>query len=206
MRGGGHKNCPSTCGCRQDPQIPKRPLLDLGSHVACPLNPKTDHSPVLHEVGIRFEQRRCQLVTKLWVFDCKGNFHLATCCCDNEFEVNLQPNSSLRDDCFFNSPHPITLEGLCGHSFSGGQRECYTSTHFLAQNLWIGGKVEEVVTKDDYFCCGYMKYALYLGHTWHTKKRVAPVGHRHCFCWHRVRLSTPNFVFCRHGSKLQKKS
>ena len=64
----------------------------------------------MDEVGVQSKHRARQFVTKLWVSDCKGNFHLATCLCDNGSEVNLQSNSFLPDDCVFESPHPVTLE------------------------------------------------------------------------------------------------
>ena len=93
----------------------------------------------MDEVGVQSKHRARQFVTKLWVSDCKGNFHLATCLCDNGSEVNLQSNSFLPDDCVFESPHPVTLEGVSGHSLAGGQRGCYISTHLVAQD--VGKKV-----------------------------------------------------------------
>ena len=105
----------------------------------------------MDEVGVQSKHRARQFVTKLWVSDRKGNFHLATCLCDNGSEVNLQSNSFLPDDCVFELPHPVTLEGVSGHSLAGGQRGCYISTHLVAQDLWEEGNVEEVILKDDYF-------------------------------------------------------
>ena len=55
----------------------------------------------MDEVGVQSKHRARQFVTKLWVSDRKGNFHLATCLCDNGSEVNLQSNSFLPDDCVF---------------------------------------------------------------------------------------------------------
>ena len=46
----------------------------------------------MDEVGVQSKHRARQFVTKLWVSDCKGNFHLATCLCDNGSEVNFQSN------------------------------------------------------------------------------------------------------------------
>ena len=89
----------------------------------------------MDEVGVQSKHRARQFVTKLWVSDCKGNFHLATCLCDNGSEVNLQSNSFLPDDCVFESPHPVTLEGVSGHSLAGGQRGCYISTHLVAHGV-----------------------------------------------------------------------
>ena len=77
----------------------------------------------------------------------------------------------------FDSPNPVTLEGVSGHSLSGGQRGRYISTDLVAQNVWYADKVEEVVLKDDYFYLAEMKYDLYLGHPWLRKNRVVPVGH-----------------------------
>ena len=158
----------------------------------------------MDEVGVQSKHRARQFVTKLWVSDCKGNFHLATCLCDNGSEVNLQSNSFLPDDCVFESPHPVTLEGVSGHSLAGGQRGCYISTHLVAQDLWEEQNVEEVVLRDDYFYRADIKYDLYLGHPWLRKNRVAPVGHRRCFCWSQVPWSVLNFVFCTQGLKVQK--
>ena len=64
----------------------------------------------MDQVGVQSRHRAQQFVTKLWVSDCKGNFHLATCLCDNGSEVNRQSNSFLPNDCLFDSPHPVTLE------------------------------------------------------------------------------------------------
>ena len=114
----------------------------------------------MDEVGVQSKHRARQFVTKLWVSDCKGNFHLATCLCDNGSEVNLQSNSFLPEDCMFDSPHPVTLDGVSGHSLSGGQCGCYISTHLVAQDLWDAGKVEEVVLMDDYFYRAEIKYDL----------------------------------------------
>ena len=62
--------------------------------------------------------------------------------------------------------------------------------------------MEEVVLKDDYFYRADLKYDLYLGHLWHLKNRVAPVGHRRCFfCWNRVPWSALNSVFFHAGFK-----
>ena len=66
----------------------------------------------MDEVGVQSKHRARQFVTKLWVSDCKGNFHLATCLCDNGSEVNLQSNSFLPDDCLQDSLYPVTLEGV----------------------------------------------------------------------------------------------
>ena len=142
-----------------------------------------------------------QFVTKLWVSDCKENFHLATCLCDNGSEVNLQSNAFLPDDCVFESPHPVTLEGVSGHSLAGGQRGCYISTHLVAQDLWEEQNVEDVVLKDDYFYRADIKYDLYLGHPWLRKNRVAPVGHRRCFLLESGPLERPEFRFLHAGFK-----
>ena len=158
----------------------------------------------MDEVGVQSKHRARQFVTKLWVSDCKGNFHLATCLCDNGSEVNLQSNSFLPDDCVFESPHPVTLEGVSGHSLAGGQRGCYISTHLVAQDLWEEQNVEEVVLKDDYFYRADIKYDLYLGHPWLRKNRVAPVGHRRCFLLESGPLERPEFHFCTQGLKVQK--
>ena len=155
----------------------------------------------MDEVGVQSKHRARQFVTKLWVSDCKGNFHLATCLCDNGSEVNLQSNSFLPDDCVFESPHPVTLEGVSGHSLAGGQRGCYISTHLVAQDLWEEQNVEEVVLKDDYFYRADIKYDLYLGHPWLRKNRVAPVGHRRCFLLESGPLERPEFRFLHAGFK-----
>ena len=155
----------------------------------------------MDEVGVQSKHRARQFVTKLWVSDCKGNFHLATCLCDNGSEVNLQSNSFLPDDCVFDSPHPVTLEGVSGHSLTGGQRGCYISTHLVAQDLWEDGNVEEVILKDDYFYRADIKYDLYLGHPWLRKDRVAPVGHRRCFLLESGPLERPEFRFLHAGFK-----
>ena len=155
----------------------------------------------MDEVGVQSKHRARQFVTKLWVSDCKGNFHLATCLCDNGSEVNLQSNSFLPDDCVFESPHPVTLEGVSGHSLAGGQRGCYISTHLVAQDLWEEQNVEEVVLKDDYFYRADIKYDLYLGHPWLRKNRVAPVGHRRCFLLESGPLERPEFRFLHAGVK-----
>ena len=135
----------------------------------------------MDRVGVQSKHRARQFVTNLWVSDGKGNFHLATCLCDNGSGVNLQCNSFLPDDCGFDSQHPVTLEGVAGDSLSGGQRVCYISTHLVAQDVWDAGKDEEVVLKDDYFYRAETKYDLYLGHPWLCTNRVASVGHRRCF-------------------------
>ena len=155
----------------------------------------------MDEVGVQSKHRARQFVTKLWVSDCKGNFHLATCLCDNGSEVNLQSNSFLPDDCVFESPHPVTLEGVSGHSLAGGQRGCYISTRLVAQDLWEEQNVEEVVLKDDYFYRADIKYDLYLGHPWLRKNRVAPVGHRRCFLLESGPLERPEFRFLHAGFK-----
>ena len=155
----------------------------------------------MDEVGVQSKHRARQFVTKLWVSDCKGNFHLATCLCDNGSEVNLQSNSFLPDDCVFDSPHPVTLEGVSGPSLAGGQRGCYISTHLVAQDLWEDGNVEEVILKDDYFYRADIKYDLYLGHPWLRKNRVAPVGHRRCFLLESGPLERPEFRFLHAGFK-----
>ena len=170
---GATKIAPPPGDFRHDPQIPSRPLLDVGSLVSSPLDPAADPSVVVDEVGVQSKHRARQFVTKLWVSDRKGNFHLATCLCDNGSEVNLQSNSFLPDDCVFESPHPVTLEGVSGHSLAGGQHGCYISTHLVAQDLWEEGNVEEVILKNDYFYRADIKYDLYLGHPWLSKNRVA---------------------------------
>ena len=152
-------------------------------------------------VGVQSKHRARQFVTKLWVSDCKDYFHLATCLCDNGSEVNLQSNSFLPDDCVFDSPHPVTLEGVSGHSLSGGQRGCYISTHLVAQDLWAAGNVEEVVLRDDYFYLAEIKYDLYLGHPWLRKNRVAPVGHSCCSLLESGPLERPKFLFLHAGFK-----
>ena len=155
----------------------------------------------MDEVGVQSKHRAQQFVTKLRVSDCKGNFHLATCLCDNGSEVNLQSKSFLPNDCVFYSPHPVTMEGVSGHSLSGGQRGCYISTHLVAQDLWDAGKVEEVVLKDDHFYRAEIKYELYLGHPWLCKNRVAPVGHRRCFLPESGPLERSEFCFLHAGFK-----
>ena len=156
---------------------------------------------VVDEVGVQSKHRARQFVTKMWVSDRKGNFHLATCLCDNGAEVNLQSNSFLPDDCVFDSPLPVTLEGVSGHSLAGGQRGCYISTHLVAQDLWEEGNVEEVILKDDYFYRADVEYDLYLGHPWLRKNRVAPVGHRRCFLLESGPLERPEFRFLHAGFK-----
>ena len=153
------------------------------------------------EVGVQSKHRARQFVTKMWVSDCKGNFHLATCLCDNGSEVNLQSNSFLPDDCVIDSLYLVTLEGVSGHSLAGGQRGCYISTHLVAQDLWEEGNVEEVILKDDYFYRADIKYDLYLGHPWLSKNRVAPVGHRRCFLLESGPLERPEFRFLHAGFK-----
>ena len=155
----------------------------------------------MDEVGVQSKHRTRQFVTKMWVSDCKGNFHLATCLCDNGSEVNLQSNSFLPDDCVIDSLYPVTLEGVSGHSLAGGQRGCYISTHLVAQDLWEEGNVEEVILKDDYFYRADIKYDLYLGHPWLSKNRVAPVGHRRCFLLESGPLERPEFRFLHAGFK-----
>ena len=149
----------------------------------------------MDELGVQSKHRAQQVVTKLWVSDCKGNFHLATCLCDNGSEVNLFPNSLLPDDCVFDAPHPDTLVGVSGHSLSGRPRSYYMSTHLVPQDLWDAGKVEEVVLKDDYFYRAEKKYDLYLGDPWLRKNRVAAVGHRRCFLLESGPLERPEFCF-----------
>ena len=56
------------------PQIPDRPLLDVGSLVSSPLDPAADPSVTVDEVGVQSKHRARQFVTKLWVSDCKGKF------------------------------------------------------------------------------------------------------------------------------------
>ena len=63
-------------------------------------------------VGVQSKQRARRFVTKLWVSDCKDNFHPATCLCDNGSDVNLQSKSFLTNDCVFDSSHSATLEGF----------------------------------------------------------------------------------------------
>ena len=155
----------------------------------------------MDEEGVQSKHRARQFVTKLWVSNCKGNFHHATCLCDNGSEVNLQSHSFLPDDCVFDPPHPVTLEGVSGRSLSGRERGCYISTHWVAQDLWDAGKVEEVVLKDDYFYRAELKYDLYLGHPWPRKNRVAPVGHRRCFLLESGPLQRPEFRFLHAGFK-----
>ena len=155
----------------------------------------------MDEVGVQSKHRARQFVTKLWDSDCKRNFYLATCLCDNGSEVNLQFNSFLPDDCVFDSPHPVTSEGVYVHSLSGGQRGCYVSTHLVAQDLWDASKVEEVVLKDDYFYRAEIKSDLYLAHPWLRKNRVAPVGHRGCFLVEWGPLERPEFRFLHAGFK-----
>ena len=41
--------------------------------------------------GVHSKHGARQFVTKLWVSDCKGNFHLATCLCDNASEEIFNP-------------------------------------------------------------------------------------------------------------------
>ena len=149
----------------------------------------------MHEVGVQSKHRAPQFITKLWVSDCKGHFHLATCWFDNGSEVNLQSNSFLPDDRVFDLPHPVTLEGVSGRSLSGGQRGCYILTHLVAQDLWDAGKVEEVVRKDDYFYPAEVKYDLYVGHPWLRKNRVAPVGDGRCFLLESGPLERPEYSF-----------
>ena len=90
---------------------------------------------------------------------------------------------------------------MSGHSLSGGQRGCYTSTHLVAQDLSSAGKVEEAVLKNDYFQGAEMKYNLYSGHPWLRKHRVAPVGHRLCFFLESGPLVRPEFCFLHAGFK-----
>ena len=105
----------------------------------------------MDEAGVQSKHGAQQFVTKLWVCDCKGNFHLTTRLCDNGAEVDSQSNSFLPDNCVFDSPHPARLQGISGHSLSGGQGHGYISTDLVAQDLLEAGKVEEVVLKDAYF-------------------------------------------------------
>ena len=101
----------------------------------------------------------------------------------------------------FDSPHPVTPEGVSGYCLSGGQRSCHISTHLVAQDLWDAGKVEEVVPKDDYFYRAEIKYDLYFGHPWLCKNNVAPLGHRRCFLLESGLLERPEFRFLHAGCK-----
>ena len=101
----------------------------------------------------------------------------------------------------FDSPHPVTLEGVSGHSLSGRQRGCDISTHLIAQDLWDAGKVEEVVLKVDYSYRVKKEYDLYLGHPWLRQNRVAPVGHRRCFLLESGPLERPEVRFLHAGFK-----
>ena len=103
----------------------------------------------MDEVGVQSRPRARQFVTKLWVSDCKGNFSLATCLGDNGSEVDPRSSSFLPDDCVFDSPRPVTLEGDSRYSLSGGHRGCYISPHLVPRDLGDAGKVEKVVLKDD---------------------------------------------------------
>ena len=105
----------------------------------------------------------------------------------------------------FDSPHPVTLAGVSGHSLSRGQCGCYISAHLVAQDLWDAGKVGEVVLKDDYFYRAEIKYDLYLGHPWLRKNRVAPVGYWRCFLLESGPLGRPEFRFLRAGFKSAEK-
>ena len=136
----------------------------------------------MDEVGVQSKHRARQFVTTLWVSDCKGNFHLATCLCDKGSEVNLQSNAFLPDDCVVPvASSLLPSREFLDNSLAGGQLGCNISTHLVAQDLWEEQNVEEVVLKDDYFYRADIKYDLYLGHPWLRKNRVAPVGHRRCF-------------------------
>ena len=119
---GSHENRHPPGDFRQDLLMHSQPLLDVGSLVSLALDPATAPPAAVDELGVQSKNRAEQFVTNLLVSDCKGNFRLATCLCDNGSEVNLPSNSFLPDDCVFDSPHAVTLEGVSGHSLSGRQR------------------------------------------------------------------------------------
>ena len=55
----------------------------------------------------------------------------------------------------------------------------FLKAHMVVQDLWQEGKVEDDVL-EGYVCRAAIKYDPYLGHSFLTKNKVAPVGHRRC--------------------------
>ena len=152
------------------------------------------------EIGVPDKYRARQFICRLWVTDKKGNKHLATCLCDNGSEVNLQSEKLLTDECVDISLHPVNLEGVSGHALPGGSRGSFLKAHMVAQDLWEEGKVEDVVL-EDYFNRAAIKYDLYSGHPFLSKKKVAPVGHRRCFILESGEQEAPSFCFLHSGNR-----
>ena len=150
------------------------------------------------KVGSRFRAR--QFVTKLWVEDAQGKFHLANCLVDNGSEVNLQSKSFLPDDLVEESRDPVTLEGVSGHVLAGGKTGCKIKACLVAKDPWGNGLVEDLVV-EDYFYRADIKYDLYLGQPWLLGNRIAPVGHRKCFLLESGPKERPHFQVLHSGFK-----
>ena len=147
--------------------------MDIGGLSVGPPPVEADGDTNVVEISVPNKYRARQFICRLWVTDKKGNKHLATCLCDNGSEVNLQSEKLLPEECVDASLHPVNLEGVSGHALPGGNTGLFLKAHMVAEDLWEGDKVEDVVL-EDYFYRAAIKYDLYLGHPFLTKNKVAP--------------------------------
>ena len=139
MVAGGHnalgrrENCPSRGDFGEQPLIPSRPLIEVGSLVASPLDPAVGPPSCFSRQGGCTVQAQalsvCHQTVDLWLQ------RLDTCLCDNGSEINVRSDSFLPDNCVFDSPYPGTLEQSPGPSLSGGQRGCYISTYLVGREV-----------------------------------------------------------------------
>ena len=184
-------------------RFPECPIMDIGALSVGPPPGEADGDRNVTEIGVPNKYRARQFICRLWVTDKKGNKHLATCLCDNGSEVNLQSEKFLSDECADTSPQPVNLQGVSGHALPGGSTGSFLKAHMVAQDLWQEGKVEDVVLEDHFYRAS-IKYDLYLGHSFLTKIKVAPVGHRHCFILESGETEAPSFRFLHSGCRSAK--
>ena len=131
-------------------RFPECPIVDIGALSSGPPPAEGDGDRNITEIGVPNKYRARQFICRLWVTDKKGNKHLATCLCDNGSEVKLESQTFLPDECVDTPPHPVILEGVSGHALPAGSTGLFLKGHMVAQDLWEGGKVDNVVL-EDYF-------------------------------------------------------
>ena len=161
-------------------RFPECPIVDIGASSVRPPPVEADGDRNVTEIGAPNKYRARQFICRLWVTNKTGNKHLATCLCDNGSEVNLGSEIFVPQECVDTWPHVVNLEGVSGHALRGGSTGSFLKAHMVAQDLWEECKVEDV-DLENYFYRAAIKYDLYLGHTFLTKNKVAPVGLRRCY-------------------------
>ena len=139
-------------GCAATPhtirRFPECPIVNIGALSVGAPPAEADGDRNVTEIGVRNKYQARQFICRLWVNDKRGNKHIATCLCDNGSEEDLQSEKSLPNECVDTSPEPGTLEGVSGHATPGGSIGSFLKAHMVTQDLWEGGKGEDVVLED----------------------------------------------------------